>query len=549
MNTRSMILTLVAFLATSVAARAGQITVRNKTLHEPEVLWVAEYSVGASKAERVKGPFKIVPEDKEKWTKSKFKSFHERWIRWSPDKSKLKKSFSKSSWNNTGSKTGKKSIGSFVGTLTISDYKNKGEFKAKTDTGLWLGQAWADTWDSVWGPISTAGDTLTVFNKTGDTLIFTEYQKDILGDAVRLQGGSDGFEVGPGESKQITKAKLDPGYTSRFLYFRSEGDTLPSSKDASYWKKHKNRTKNCGKITKKIYLYVDKNGDPKAYNHLEWQFKQTGCQLLVGAINTVGKASAVAPLPDAVVSAVGLDAAMQPLEDALNDVGATLVDLQELQDAIESEFDVTIGQFNLEKIEKKLDKLANKQIEVEDLMAGSCFCDDDMLETIEDELEDLGLRIVNWFNLDPSQPGHFHQGFSMTTTFSYKALNVSFTQTFVTDWIGGRKAFFTVGASAGTSIEKAPKVTRSLGLEFYPNIDMDGFLGTAWDFGVSGGGSSFPLEGGASALFGADPWQLPDLTKLVGVGVSAQKASQDPDGQDSSALSAAGGVSYTWAAY
>ena len=96
MNLRKTLLSLTALLATSALAQAGDVTVRNKTVHEPDVLWVAEYSVGASKAERVKGPWKIKPEDKQKWSKSKFKSFHERWIRWSPKENNLKKTFSKS---------------------------------------------------------------------------------------------------------------------------------------------------------------------------------------------------------------------------------------------------------------------------------------------------------------------------------------------------------------------------------------------------------------------------------------------------------------------
>jgi len=538
MNFRQILFTILAMFASLHTAQAGDITVRNKTIHDVTPLWVAEYSVGASKAERVAGPWQIFSEDERTWDKSANVAFKERWVRWAVKKSDLDGEYSKSDWDNVGGDIGKKSIGSFVGNINISDYNSKGTYQAKTDTGEWIASAWRGTWDSIWGPLSTAGDSLEVHNETGKTQYFCEYQQKPFGVATKMQGP---FTVAAGATKTITKKKLDPGYTERFIYFK-DINTFGESGDYEYWPSVGNKKEGDGKSIGKLYLYADKNGDPRAYNNTEWKFKKMGCKLLTEAVDIAGKAMSKVALPDGVTKAIGLDAIMKPVEDTIANIASNALNLTELQTQINAQLGPKFGSGNIAKMRAVQSKLVQNASQFEDLFDASCFCEADK-DNIHQKLQNMGLKITDWTNLVPADAtGKFHQGFSMTTSFAYKNLSVAFTKSIITDFANDFKVIDSLSVSAGTTMEKVPKVTLSPSVEFYPHCLMADFNGGGWSIGVSGNFSGLPSTG-LSFMFSTTTPPLPDFTKLSGIGISAGASS------GTASFSAAGGYGTSWAAF
>lgn len=81
--------------------------------------------------------------------------------------------------------------------------------------------------------------------------------------------------------------------------------------------------------------------------------------------------------------------------------------------------------------------------------------------------------------------------------------------------------FYSLSVSAGTAMEKIPKVTRSPSVEFYPHVTMADLEGKGWSFGVTGNFAGLPSTGIAAMFATPDNSPLPDLASLSGLGLSA----------------------------
>lgn len=534
MNLRQILFTILAMFASLHTAQAGDITVRNKTIHDVTPLWVAEYSVGASKAERVAGPWQIFSGDERTWDKSAFVVAKERWVRWAVKKSDLDPEYSKSAWDNVGADIGKKSIGSFVGNINISDRDSKGTYQAKTDTAEWIGTAWAGTWDSIWGPLSTAGQSLTVTNETDTTYWFGEYQKKPLGVASKLQGG---WELKPGASKTITRAKLSPGYTERYIRWGGSAANISDSFEHSFFETLNGRQA-CGAGYKAIHIFFDKNGVPEGYSDLLWKSKEYfRCTFLVDVLNAVATAGQYVKIPDGLGTVLGLDALLQPVQNAATNA----VNLDSLESALNARVTPLFPDAQLAQINQLRSKIATmpSNASFRDLFKSDCFCSSEKKAQVLSTLTNLGLKAASWPIAQSS--GHFYQGYTMTIGVQYKALTINVSQSLLTDYGTNTNALFSFGVGGGTSVTKTPSISRTYSTEIYPSIGVPTVLDVGWNFGVMGNLPG-PLAGGGSALFGTNgqvPY-IPDLTKLVGLSFAGTAASATNN------FSASGGVGWTW---
>jgi len=537
MNLLRAFLHLLALLAVAAFAHAENITVRNKTIHQPAPIYVAEYSCGASKCERVKGPYLIYTDDEKTWEKSPSKAFHTRGLRWSSKESDLKSEFTQNQWDSVGGVIGKTTISSGFQTCNISDRYGAGVYESKTDTGEWLGSGWTGAWEYVWGPLSTAGTNITVTNETEKTCWLGEYQKKPWGVATRLQGP---WQLNPGQSTTFKRAKLGPGYTERHIRWGDSAANIASSFDHSFFEGLNGRQAS-GAGYKRIHLFFDKDGLPEGYSDLLWKSKEYfKCKLLVDAIGVAAAAGQYVKIPEALGAVIGLDALLQPIQNA----AANAVNLQSLQASLNERVTPLFPDSSIQKISTARSFLGNPVFagKLAEVFKSDCFCSSDKADHIKKTITGIGMKVAAWPVAQTG--GHFFQGYTMTMGVQYKAATISISQSMLTDYGSNTKALFSFGIAGGTSVAKTPSISRSYSLEFYPCIEVPTVMEAGWNFGVSGPLPG-PLVGGGGALFGTNgqvPY-LPVLTKLVGLSFPASAKSA------TSTFAASGGVGWTWSAW
>ena len=260
-----------------------KILIRNRTLEDPRDLYVALYQCGARECERVQGPWKIDVASSHEITKVKSEAGHTRKLRWSTKESDLKKILkTQGAWKQVGGHVNFGPAGTGFKTCNISDKGRKGEFTSRTDTGDWFAGGWRDTWAKVWDKLTSAGDTCVIFNNTRRSWYVAEYQRKTkyAGKATRLQGGTGKkWRVAPGESISFKKAKLDVGYTARWVRWQAK-EGAPQTVESGEFKNHSGWKGN-STLVGKIYLEYDKNGDPKGYTTLELEARNTALHQLI----------------------------------------------------------------------------------------------------------------------------------------------------------------------------------------------------------------------------------------------------------------------------
>lgn len=350
----------------------------------------------------------------------------------------------------------------------------------------------------------------------------------------KLQGG---WQLAPGQTKTITRAKLSPGYTERYIRWGGSAANISDSFEHSFFETLNGRQA-CGAGYKAIHIFFDKDGVPEGYSDLLWKSKEYfKCKFLVDTLNVVATAGQYVKIPDGLGTVLGLDALLQPIQNAATNA----VNLDSLQSALNARVGPLFPDAQLAQITQLRNKIATmpNNASFRDLFKSDCFCESAKKAQVVSTLTNLGLKASAWPIAQST--GHFFQGYTLTVGVQYKALTINVSQALLTDYGTNTNGLFSFGVAGGTSVTKTPSISRTYSTEIYPSIDVPAVMEAGWNFGVTGNLPG-PLAGGGSALFstnGQVPY-LPDLTKLVGLSFSATAPS------NTNTFTASGGIGWTW---
>jgi len=266
----------VSFILFGASAHAEKMTVRNRTLLDPQTIYVALYQCGTNNCDRAQGPWEIEVGESYSFEKTGDKVGFIRKLRWSTNKADLKSTLrTKGEWDKVGGHVNFGPAGNGYQTCNVSDKGKKGQYESKTDTGEWISNGWSNLWDSVWGPLSAAGDPCQIINTTTIPLYITEYERktQLTGSLKRLQGGTGAaWRVEPGQSITFFKKKLEPGYTARWVRWMKRDDP-PETVASATWNGYSG-TKSDLKLVNKIFLEYNEEGVIDGLTTLELQIRR-----------------------------------------------------------------------------------------------------------------------------------------------------------------------------------------------------------------------------------------------------------------------------------
>ena len=436
-HARALGTALFLTLVVGTAAEAQTIKIRNRTVEKPADLWVAIYQCGANNCERAKGPWKIEIGESKTVDKPAAKVGFVRKVRWSKDKDDLKKSMSTGAWKKVGGDEDFGPAGSGYKTCNISDRGHKGRYKSKTDAGLWIAEGWENTWDKVWGPLSSAGDNCTVVNNTRRTYWISEYQRktQYAGQARRLQGGSGSkWKLEPGESLTFKKDKLTPGYTWRWVRWQKK-ENAPYKVEGKDFGDHSGWKSNY-KGVGRIYIDYKRDGSIRGYNHLEYVTKREllheGVHALIQSI--FAKPDRRLSLPDWLLKELGIDALIADAQSRLTESFGNLDPVALVENQLAPIVNGALPASEVVAVANRVVKLNNNLPEVRALLApGSAKPKD--AKSIRNRLKGLGILV------SPGQQVGNKTTLAAGITaggqleFEYRGFNVAFVVnlTFLTD--------------------------------------------------------------------------------------------------------------------